>query len=120
MVWRFQMRERRRSRYVAVLLSLLFLLGPGLAAAEPQPDHIAGDFGAIDAYVTAQLRDNHVPGAALAIVRGDQIVHLRGFGTARAGWRGGDARDALRHRLDEQVDHRAGADAASGVKAGSA
>lgn len=41
-----------------------------------------GDFTAIDSAVDDQLRQGGIPGGALVIVRGDQIVHVRGFGTA--------------------------------------
>jgi CubicO group peptidase (beta-lactamase class C family) len=39
----------------------------------------------IDAYVEQQMRRLNIPGASLAIVEGDKIVHLRGFGQARPG-----------------------------------
>lgn len=37
---------------------------------------------AIDAYIEQQLRRLNIPGVSLAIVEGDKIVHLRGFGKA--------------------------------------
>ena len=40
------------------------------------------DFDAIDRYVAAKVRASGVPGFALAIVQGDQVRHLRGFGVA--------------------------------------
>jgi CubicO group peptidase (beta-lactamase class C family) len=40
-------------------------------------------FAEVDAYVEQQMRRLNIPGASLAIVEGDQIVHLRGFGRAR-------------------------------------
>jgi CubicO group peptidase (beta-lactamase class C family) len=40
---------------------------------------------AIDAYVERQMRRLHIPGVSLAVVEGDKIVHLRGFGRARPG-----------------------------------
>lgn len=40
-------------------------------------------FGAIDAYVEQQRRRLNVPGVSLAIVQGDKIAHVRGFGRAR-------------------------------------
>lgn len=40
------------------------------------------DFAAIDAYVLSQMDSLHIPGVALGIVHGNQIVHLRGFGVA--------------------------------------
>ncbi len=45
-------------------------------------------YDAIDAYVKGQMRRLKIPGAALAIVEGGEIVHLRGYGRARPG---GDA-----------------------------
>ena len=39
----------------------------------------------IDAYIEQQMARLNIPGAALAIVEGDEIVHLRGFGQARPG-----------------------------------
>ena len=45
-------------------------------------------FADVDAYIEEQMARLQMPGVALAIVEGDQIVHLRGFGRARPG---GDA-----------------------------
>jgi CubicO group peptidase (beta-lactamase class C family) len=42
-------------------------------------------YTAIDAYVETQMRRLHIPGAALAVIEGNQILHLRGFGQARPG-----------------------------------
>lgn len=42
-------------------------------------------FATIDAYVTAALQADRVPGAAWAVVHGDSIVHLRGVGVASDG-----------------------------------
>lgn len=80
-----------------------FLLGPlfsgGVLAAarllfaknvDPKTDTgmpatMASAYDAIDAYIEGQMRRLHIPGASLAIVEGDQIVHLGGFGRARPG-----------------------------------
>ncbi|MEO7612186.1 MAG: serine hydrolase domain-containing protein [Gemmatimonadales bacterium] len=43
-----------------------------------QPD--TPDFGAIDGYVTRVMASDRIPGAAIAIVHGDSVVHVRGFG----------------------------------------
>lgn len=40
---------------------------------------------AIDTYVQEQLHRLHIPGASLAVIESDKIVHLRGFGQARPG-----------------------------------
>ena len=42
-------------------------------------------YGAIDAYIEGQMHRLNIPGVSLAIVEGDQIVHLRGFGRAHPG-----------------------------------
>lgn len=39
----------------------------------------------IDAYIEQQMHRLNIPSASLAIVEGDKIVHLRGFGQARPG-----------------------------------
>ena len=43
------------------------------------------DFAAIDAYVLSQMSQLHIPGVALGIVHGNQVVHLRSFGVADPG-----------------------------------
>jgi CubicO group peptidase (beta-lactamase class C family) len=42
-------------------------------------------YAALDAYIEQQMSRLRIPGAALAIVEGDRIVHRRGFGKARPG-----------------------------------
>lgn len=42
-------------------------------------------YAVIDAYLEEQMRRLSIPGAVLAIVEGEQIVHTRGFGRARPG-----------------------------------
>lgn len=42
---------------------------------------------AVDAYITAQMRSMRIPGLALGIVKGDQVVYLRGYGVADASGR---------------------------------
>jgi CubicO group peptidase (beta-lactamase class C family) len=64
---------------------------PALAAApllaQTLPDNAsqAASYDAIDTYIEQQLDRLNVPGAAVAIVEGDQIVHQHGFGRARPG-----------------------------------
>ncbi|HEU5097917.1 MAG TPA: serine hydrolase domain-containing protein [Roseiflexaceae bacterium] len=63
---------------ILVLLTLSFTALPGTAAPRAAP----ADFTAIDRYVEQELQATRLPGLALGIVQGDQIVHLRGFGVA--------------------------------------
>ena len=56
------------------------------AFAAMAPSNSAGGdplHDAVDAYIEHQMRRLKIPGAALAIIEGDRIVHLRGFGRAR-------------------------------------
>jgi CubicO group peptidase (beta-lactamase class C family) len=70
----------------ALLVLCLLLLAPSVARAEDGHggtlDARPADFQAIDAYVTAQMEAMHIPGVAVGIVRGDEVVHVRGFGVA--------------------------------------
>src|SRR5271157_2001233 len=58
-----------------------------LRNAKPAPRRASGNiaYEEIDAFIETQLKNLHVPGAALAVVEGDQIVHTRNFGRARPG-----------------------------------
>ena len=40
------------------------------------------DFAAIDAYIEGQMQDIHLPGVAIGIIEGDQIVYVKGYGVA--------------------------------------
>jgi CubicO group peptidase (beta-lactamase class C family) len=77
--------------FVCTALALTFrrLVKPSVkpkaspAPAIPTPKRVS--YTAIDAYIEGQMHHLNIPGASLAIVAGDQIVHLRGFGRARPG-----------------------------------
>lgn len=60
----------------------------GLAPEMAVPQKAVSDYhilDAIDAYIEQQMYRLNIPGVSLAIVEGDEIVHLRGFGKARPG-----------------------------------
>jgi CubicO group peptidase (beta-lactamase class C family) len=69
------------------------IIGGALAAirmlfarsASTNPASSDTTYDAIDAYIDGQMHRLHIPGVSLAIVEGDQIVHLHGFGRARPG-----------------------------------
>lgn len=52
-------------------------------SATTKPIANSSSYDAIDAYIERQRRRLNIPGMALAIVQGDKIAHLRGFGKAR-------------------------------------
>ena len=75
------------------LIFASFALGSDLAAAgmlgarqaSQKPVSRAGPYEAIEANLEGLMRRLHIPGASLAIIEGDQITHIRGFGCARPG-----------------------------------
>jgi len=66
---------------VCGMLVLLAVSFTALSRAAAQRPPLA-DFAAIDNYVQSEMQAMRLPGLALGIVQGDQIAHLRGFGTA--------------------------------------
>jgi CubicO group peptidase (beta-lactamase class C family) len=42
------------------------------------------EFDEVDAYISSRMKELGIPGAALVIVQGNRIVHLKGFGVADA------------------------------------
>lgn len=85
---------RFREFLVMQFKSLLFsslLVGAALVltlrrkTAPPGAVSNSSPYGALDAYVEGEMRRLNIPGVSLAVVEGDRIVHLRGFGSARPG-----------------------------------
>ena len=73
----------RRSRLVllvGVLLLAMLASDGGTALGRTSPD-----FDAVDRYIGRQMAANRVPGLALAITRGDEVIYLKGYGTAGDG-----------------------------------
>lgn len=82
-----------------LLIASLFLLAPLfmslLVKALPVQSAFAGEAGLpqseqdqIDAYIRSRMRTANIPGLALGVVRGDQIVYLQGYGIAGPDGRG--------------------------------
>jgi CubicO group peptidase (beta-lactamase class C family) len=67
-----------------VLGASLALIVVGLlqASSAGASSESAPVFAAIDRYVQKEMQDTRMPGVALGIVRGDAIIHLKGFGEA--------------------------------------
>jgi CubicO group peptidase (beta-lactamase class C family) len=78
------MHIRMLKRFTSILILALLTLAvlPAVSAEALPIRNSLTDFAAIDAYVDAQMRALRIPGLALGIVQGDQIVHLKGFGVA--------------------------------------
>ena len=73
------------NRTVSVFsLALIVLMSSGCGGRPPGVASAPMAFESVDAYITSQMRELGIPGAALVIVQGDRIVHVRGFGVADA------------------------------------
>jgi CubicO group peptidase (beta-lactamase class C family) len=70
------------NRLRLILLALALLLPMQARPIQAAPTPATPDMAAIDQYVAEQLETLGIPGASLAIVHDDQIVHLQGFGQA--------------------------------------
>lgn len=78
MIHRMNMRSRTCILVILVML-LSFHIG-NAAASSIAFDEIV--FAEVDKYITGQMKAAQIPGAALAVVQGDQIVYRNGYGTA--------------------------------------
>jgi CubicO group peptidase (beta-lactamase class C family) len=66
--------------------SLAVIIHRSITSAASRASNFGNNsFDAIDAYLEGQMHRLHIPGAMLAIIERDQIVHMRGFGKARPG-----------------------------------
>lgn len=66
----------------ATLLMLVLLPAAGAHAASPTGEIRSGVSERVDAWVTQRMAAHGTPGAAVAVVRGGEVVHLAGYGTA--------------------------------------
>ncbi len=69
-----------------IFLSMAVLAAvSSVAKVKPAFAQIApANFDAVDDYISTKMKELGIPGAALVIVQGDQIVHLKAFGVADA------------------------------------
>src|SRR5688572_11721919 len=67
------------------MILMLFCVGFGAKRSFAQ-DSLT-DFEAVDTYISTRMRELGIPGAALVIVQGDHIAHLKAFGVADASGR---------------------------------
>ncbi len=77
-----RMTLRAKTLIVFVLMLVLLSVHQLSAAVQLAPTQQAPDVQAINAYLESKLRQHRIPGLAIAIVKGDRMVHLKGFGIA--------------------------------------
>jgi CubicO group peptidase (beta-lactamase class C family) len=64
---------------------IIFLCFGGVSAAPPDEPLIIPNLEAAEAYLESQMRRHGFKGMAAAITQGEEIIYLRGFGSAGAG-----------------------------------
>ncbi|MBC7973606.1 MAG: beta-lactamase family protein [Myxococcales bacterium] len=62
------------------MMHIAGILLAALSTTAPPADASALDVAAIDAFIAEQLDASGLPGMAIAITRGDEVLHLRGYG----------------------------------------
>ena len=66
-------------------LSLLTIASAAAAGAPASPVARPFDPVAVDSFIITQMARHRIPGLALAITQGNQVVHVRGYGQAQDG-----------------------------------
>lgn len=68
---------------VAGLVGMLFTVGPSASAAAPEAGELSAT--AIDDYMRHYAERTRLPGALVAVTKGDQVVHVAGYGRTAGG-----------------------------------
>jgi len=78
-------RETAWLRKIIFISMMILAMVLSLARVKPAFAQVApASFDEIDNYISIRMKELGIPGAALVIVQGDQIVHLKAFGVADA------------------------------------
>jgi CubicO group peptidase (beta-lactamase class C family) len=73
-------RQRRR-----LLLILLITLGGSLLLPRRGRSQAALDTAEIDRFIASEMAAQRIPGLALAVIQGDQVTYVKGYGTTGGG-----------------------------------
>jgi CubicO group peptidase (beta-lactamase class C family) len=76
------MKNNRFHMQQVLFLGVGFLLLGFLLSLQPAPALAEEPLSEIDSYIEERMRELQIPGLAVAIVRGDEIVYSRGYGIA--------------------------------------
>ncbi|HEX2645132.1 MAG TPA: serine hydrolase [Thermoanaerobaculia bacterium] len=68
------------ARILGVAVSICFLLGTATAETTPPRPDPAAALAGLDAVIDQALQDQKIPGAAVGVVVGDEVVLLKGYG----------------------------------------
>ena len=69
----------------AMIILLLFALVIQPVYAAPSPGSSEVDYAGLDAVITSQMSKHSLPGVVVAVIVGDEVTYLKGYGTAGQG-----------------------------------
>ena len=69
-------------RYIRTIASLLVVVGTVIVTMNRTVAASQESVEVIDAYITDQMNELEIPGVAVGVVQGDQVIHLQGYGRA--------------------------------------
>ena len=70
-------------RFTILVSALMLLAARNVVVAAPSVSTL--DLATVDRFINTQMENHRIPGLALAITHDDQVVYVRGYGTARDG-----------------------------------
>ncbi|MBK8021930.1 MAG: beta-lactamase family protein [Chloroflexi bacterium] len=65
---------------ILILIGALAVFSPAIAASDQPFSLPQGDIDRIDTYIQSRMQIANIPGLALGVVYGDEVVYLRGYG----------------------------------------
>ena len=78
----YQLKTIRLRKIIFLTMAILTVVPPMIRVKPVFAQNAPANFDAVDEYISAKMKELGIPGAALVIVQGNQIVHLKGFGIA--------------------------------------
>lgn len=71
-------------KIIVLSLMILVVISSGFTVRRSFAATGLRNFEEVDGYIITKMKELGIPGAALVIVEGDQIIHLKAFGVADA------------------------------------
>jgi len=69
-------------RIILLSMAVLVIVSAATGIKPVSAKVTSANFDEVDSYISTRMKELGIPGAALVIVQGDQLVHLKGFGVA--------------------------------------
>lgn len=74
---------KRKSKYIAAyIIACILILLAGVTLLNNVNSNENMSYKSIDEYVERQMKDGNIPGLSIAVVKGDKIMYMKGYGIA--------------------------------------